>query len=68
MGPQADVPLAPQPLTLYQKKKKKKVCVWGGVTIVVPPIKNLSWVCEEAGSIPGLAQWANEPALPQAMV
>ena len=37
-----------------------------GVAIVVQQFQNLTSVCEDAGSIPGLAQWIKDLALPGA--
>ena len=36
-----------------------------GVPIVAQPVKNLIGTHEDAGLIPGLAQWVENPVLPQ---
>ena len=39
-----------------------------GVPIVAQRVKNPSSLHEEVGSLPGLAQWVKDPALPRAAV
>ena len=36
-----------------------------GVLVVTQFVKDLSCLCEDVGSIPGLAQWVKDLTLPQ---
>ena len=38
------------------------------VPIVAQQVKNLTSVCEDESSIPGLTQWVNDPASMQVVV
>ena len=51
----------PEPNTSYISQLKKKIL---GVPVVAQWLTNLTRNHEVAGSIPALAQWVKDPALP----
>ena len=51
------------PLALTASFVDSKTGIWG-VPIVAQQNKNLTSIHEDAGSIPGLAQWVKYPVLP----
>ena len=46
------------------KRQKEKRMLYLGVPIVAQQLTNLTGIHEDAGSIPGLAQWVKDLALP----
>ena len=42
-----------------------KICEIPGVPAVAQTVKNLTRIHKDAGSIPGLVQWFEDPMLPQ---
>ena len=56
---------SPSSMTALKKSRKKTHL---GVLVVAQWVKNLTSIHEHVGSIPGLAQWVKDPALPQAAV
>ena len=49
-------------------KKTKKKSTFMGVPVMVQWSTNLTGGHEVEGSVPGLAQWVKDPALPRAVV
>ena len=50
------------PYASGEAKKTKLIKMYLGVPIMVQGLMNLTNIHEDAGSIPGLAQWVKDPA------
>ena len=50
------------PYASGEAKKTKLIKMYLGVPLMVQGLMNLTNIHEDAGSIPGLAQWVKDPA------
>ena len=55
-------------LANYEKLQSYLKTPWLGVPVVAQPVKNMTSIHEDSGLIPGLAQWVEDLALPQAVM